>query len=189
MHDDRQAAIVAHTMFTLWDLGWDSAPYYLYVFSRTADTNQDFGLLSLPTATQPGTVSDAWRAYQTIAQTFYNHRELTTPPFTIRLRQSEKVRVDDSTTLRLAPPDPFIRAWIRGDQQLLIYLVHPNSREPRTGRWDILLKTDRWGCPQEIPLLDYRGRREQHYHEEQAHLVITDVEVGLQPRILTLTRR
>ncbi len=187
LHDERQAAVVAQCMFTLWDLGWDSAPYYLYTFSRTADTNQNFGLLELPTATRPATLSDAWHAYQTIAQTFGDRRELAAPPFAVRLRQASQLHVDDGSTIRIAPPEPFLRAWVRGDRQLLIYLVYPNLREPREGHWDVLLETDVWGCPKQIPLLNYRDRLDHRYHRESGALVLENVNVSMKPTILTLT--
>jgi hypothetical protein len=187
LNDQRQAAIVAHCMFTLWDLGWDSAPLYLYAFSRTADTNQNFGLLELPTSTRPATLSDAWRTYQTIAQTFSDRRELESPSFAIRLRQATQVQVDDGSTIRIAPPGPFLRAWVRGGRQLLIYLVYPNPREPLDGRWDVLLETDAWGCPKEIPLLSYRDRLDRRYHRESGVLVLENVQVSMKPTILTLT--
>lgn len=188
LNDAQQAGIVAHAMFTLWDLGWESAPYYLYTFSRTADTNEDFGLLRLPTATQPAEVSDAWHAYQTIAQTFRDRRELSPVPFRIRLRQADQFRAADGSTLRIAPPEPLIKAWIRGDRQLLMYLVYPDSREPRSGRWDVVLETKDWACPQEIPLFDYRKRVDQGYDVEGDSWVVPAVPVSAMPKIITLRR-
>jgi len=188
IHDDYQAGVVAQCMFTLWDIGWDSAPYYFYGFSKTADTHQNYGLMRLPTKTEPGIVSDAWKAYQTIAQTFYDRKELKPPDFEISLRQATVLSLADGTTIRLAPPDPVFKTYIRADKQLLIYLAYRKFREPREGRWDILLRTSEWGCPQRIPLLDYTSRKDLRYHREGQYLVVEDVQVGLQPMIITLRK-
>jgi len=188
LHDSKQAGIVAQTMFTLWDIGWYSAPYYSYVFSRTADTRQNFGLMRPPSGDEPAAYSDAWYAYQTIAQTFYNRRELKAPDFEITLRQAEVLEAPDGTTLRLAPPDPVLRACIRAEGQLLIYLAYRHFREPRDGKWDVLVDTMSWGGPQQIPLLDYRKRMDLPHHREGGKLVIHDVPCGIGPTIITLRR-
>jgi len=82
-HDRHQAAIAAQTMFTLWDIGWDSAAYYLYRFSITADTKQNYGLIDFDGGEGKYLYTDAWKAYQTIAHTFYNREEFVPPAFAV----------------------------------------------------------------------------------------------------------
>jgi len=175
-------------MFTFWDIGWDSAPYYLYAFSVTADTNQNFGIISLPDKDRPAEYSDAWKAYQTIAHTFNDRLGMKPPKFDISLRQAEVVHAADGGTLRLAPPRPLCRAYVRADGELLIYLAYRDFREPRDGRWDVVLPAGDWGCPEQIPLLDYAGRVPLKHHREGNTLVIENLPVGIQPTIVTLRR-
>ncbi len=189
LHDAYQAGVVAQTMFTLWDIGWDSAPYYLYAFSLTADTKQNFGLASLPDKDRPGEFSDAWRAYQAIAQTFDDRDRMRPPGFEVGLRQARAIRAADGTTIRLAPPRPVCRAFIRADGELLIYLAYRSFREPRDGRWDVILPARGWGGPERIPLLDYRRREPMRHRVEGDGLVVEDVPVGLGPTIIALRPR
>ena len=190
IHDARQAGITAQCMFIAWDLGWDTAAYYLYRFSKTADTRQNYGLIkTLPGEEgKPAEFSDAWRAYQTIANTFYDRSKLATPDFAIRARQSDRFEADDGFSFTLAPTDVELRAFIRQDRQLLIYLACPRFNEPRDGRWDILIDTPSWRDPKRIPLLDYTAREPVPHHEEDGVLVLESVSAGLQPAILVLRR-
>ncbi len=188
LHDAYQAGVVAQTMFTLWDIGWDSAPYYLYAFSLTADTKQDFGIMNLPTRDKPGEFSDAWRAYQTIAHTFYDRAQMKPPGFAVSLRQAQVLRAADGTTIRLAPPQPVCKAYVRADGELIVYLAYRNFREPRDGRWDMILPAGPWGCPERISILDYTKRSALAHRCEGDRLVIEDLPVGLEPTIVTLRR-
>ncbi len=185
LNDPDQAARVAQTMFKLWDMGWDSAAYYLYTFSITADTNQDFGLIGFGSGDQPDQVTDAWRAYQTIAHTFYNRDQVTEPAFEISLEPAQAVEAEDGTVIRLAPPVVSKRAYIRGDE-LLIYLAYTNTRQPASGDWDVTIHSDAWGSPQRIPWNDYRGRVGLESEQGQSGLVVRGVPVSVQPTILVL---
>ena len=188
LHDQRQAGIVAQCAFTLWDIGWDSFPYYTYRFSRTADTNQNFGLMSPATKDRPAEFSDAWKAYATIAHTFYNRSELTRPGFKIDLRQAETLAEVDGVRFTIAPPDPVMRAFVREDQQLLIYLAYRKFREPLKGSWNLTLETTDWDAPALIPLLDHRERKPLESERRNGKLIVKDVPVGLHPAILTFRR-
>lgn len=184
-----QAARVAQSMFTLWDVGWDNAPYYLYRFSLTADTRQDFGLVRFPSEDKPAVFSDAWYAFRTIAQTFYDRERLEQPDFAIRLEPALVLETDGGTRIGLAPPCPVLRAFVRNDRQLLIYLAYTDLRYPLQGRWDLVLDSPAWGGPQQIPLHDYRERVDMRSDYDGERLVIENVAVGVQPTIVTLRRR
>jgi len=188
-HDELQATRVAQSMFTLWDLGWDNAPYYLYKFSLTADTRQDFGIVRFPAGDRPAIFSDAWRAFQTIAQTFYDRAGLKAPDFPISLDAAHVLTTKDGVRVRLAPPSPLMKTFARDNRQLLIYLAYPNLRYPQEGRWDITLNTTDWGGPQQIPLLNYRRRIDLAHRHEGERLVIENVSIGRSPTIVTLRRR
>jgi len=189
-HDSRQAGITAQSMFISWDLGWDSVAYYLYLFSKTADTRQNYGLLkSFGENGGPPEVTDAWRAYQTIAHTFYDRSKLKKPDFNISIRQSDRLETEDGFSFTLAPTEAELKCFIRADRQLLIYLACPRFNEPREGRWDILVETPSWGDPRRIPLLNYTKRESVSHHRENETLVIENVKAGLEPAIFTLRKK
>ncbi len=184
-HDALQAARIAQSMFTAWRMGWDNAPYYLYRFGKTADTRQDFGILRFRSDDRPAVYSDAWFAYQTIAQTFYNRKQLQSPRFEIELVQAQSL----GSRATIAPPDVEMHTFVRADAQLLIYLAYNDPERQRHGRWNVVLHTDAWGGPQQIPLLDYQQRIDLPSHRDSARLVIENVEVSTTPTILTLRHR
>ena len=188
LHDSRQAGIVAQCAFTLWDIGWDSFPYYTYRFSRTADTRQNFGLMQPSTGGQPARYSDAWKAYATIAHTFYNRSELISPAFNIQLRQAETLTEVDGVRFTIAPPKPVMRAFIRNDKELLIYLAYRKFREPVAGNWNVELDTGEWDRPELISLLDHRVRRRMTTERAHGKLTVKDVPAGLHPTILSFRR-
>ena len=188
LEDMQQAGIVAQSMFTMWDIGWDSAPYYCYLFSQTADTNQNFGLMRLKGEKQQAEYSAAWKAYQTIAHTFYDRHLMESPSFDITLRQGQQLKGEGGVSIQLAPPNPVLRSFIRADGQLLIYLAYRQFRVPQTGIWDITVDSADWGKPQQIPLSDYQERVDLPHHRESSKLVIEGVKAGLQPAVLTLRR-
>lgn len=186
LSDADQAGRVAQAMFTLWDMGWDSAAYYLYVFSVTADTRQDFGLIGFVPGDQPSQITDAWRAYQTIAHTFYNRDQMTEPTFDITLEPTQVLEAEGGVSIALAPPDVFVRSFIRNDDELLIYLTYRNTRQPMSGAWDVVIDSEAWGSPQRIPWNDYRERIDHAAEQEDGTLVVRDVPVAIQPTILVL---
>ena len=189
IRDARQAGITAQCMFTCWDLGWDTAAYYLYVFSKTADTRQNYGVLkSFGEAGEPAEVSDAWKAFQTIANTFYNRSALDSPGVVARLRQADRFVAGDGFAFSLAPDSPVLRTFVREGRQLLIYLACPQFNEPRDGCWDVVIEGREWGEPRRIPLLDYTAREPVPHRWENGTLVLEEVRAGLEPAILTLRR-
>ena len=188
LHDQRQAGIVAQSAFTLWDIGWDSFPYYTYRFSRTADTRQNFGLMQPAIGGKPAQYSDAWKAYATIAHTFYNRSELTTPTFNIQLRQSEMLAKIDGVRFTIAPPNPILRTFIRNNNELLVYLAYRKFREPLEGIWDLELTTDQWESAEMISLLDHRVRKPVPSIRVDGKLILKRIPVGLQPAILSIRK-
>lgn len=186
--DPDQAARVAQTMFNLWDMGWDSAAYYLFTFSVTADTKQDFGLIGFAAEDKNNEVTDAWRAYQTIAHTFYNREQMREPAFEITLVPVQQLDSEAGSSIALAPPDVFVRSFIRNDDELLIYLTYRNTRQPVRGDWDVVVHSDTWGSPRRIAWNDYRQSRDHEATQNQNTLTIHDVPVAIQPTILVLRR-
>lgn len=188
LNDRAQAARIAQTMFDLWDLGWDSAPNYVYRFSVTADTNQDFGLIGIPMDDEPLQVTDAWRAYQTIAHTYYNRDEMVDPDFEITLEPAQTLTAEDGTAVTLAPPDVLVRSYIRDDDDLLIYLVYRNTRQPAHGVWNVVIHSDQWDSPKRIPWNDHRQRIEQPTTVRDGARVVGEVPVSNLPTTLILKR-
>lgn len=188
LHDAGQVARVAQSMFTLWDLGWDSAPYYLYGFSVTADTKQDFGLVGFPRKDQPAQYTDAWYAYQTIAHTFYNRDQLEEPDFEIELKASRQVKAADGTVFSLVPPDVTMRAFRRGQDELLLYLAYRDIRAKHRGHWDVVIHDTGWSQASRVPLLDYQNPEKLEANRSDTTLTVPEVEVSAQPTILVFRR-
>jgi hypothetical protein len=185
--DAEQAAAVARVMFNLWDIGWESAPYYLYTYSITADTKENYGLVGLKPDGTPEP-SDAMNAYATIAQTFYDRAALKPPSFPVRLEQAERVAVSDGTTITVAPPAPQVRSFVRADGQLLVYLVYRDAPFGTEGLWNVVIESDEWGCPERIPLADHRQSMSLPAKRAGKQLVIPNVQVTVAPFILTLRK-
>lgn len=188
LHDPAQAARVAQTMFTLWDIGWDSAPLYLYFFSYTADTDQDFGLMSLPAEEGKVERTDAWYAYQAIAHTFRNRDSAAEPDFAITLEPAQRIEAADGSTISMAPPDPFVRTFVQRGDELLIYLAYRNTRSPLVGSWDVVIDSGTWERPELVPLNSYRDRIALPHDKGATKLTIRAVKVSTLPTILILRR-
>lgn len=191
LDDRRQAAIVAQCMFNLWDIGWDSAPYYLYNFSVTADTKENYGLAQLPSGDAPLVASAGWKAYQTIARTFHDRAAFDEANLPITTRPADEAAVAGGGAIRLAPSNLRIRAFIRkSDGALVIYLAVPNVRHGTHGRVHLSVPTDRWTRAEQIPLLDHAARSDLAAEPDPGGaMVVRDVPVGTEPTILLLTRR
>lgn len=191
LDDRRQAAVVAQCMFNLWDLGWNSAPYYLYNFSITADTKENYGLAQLPAVDAPLVPSAGWKAYQTIARTFTHQRDFETASADlIATRPADEAPVAGGGALRLAPSNLLVRSMIRkSDGALLVYLAVPNVRRLTHGAVDITVRSDRWTRAQQIPLLDHAGRIELNAQAVPGQrLLVRSVPVGTEPTILVFTK-
>ena len=81
-----------------------------------------------------------------------------------------------------------VRAFIRNDRQLLIYLAYRRFREPVEGIWNIELETDQWETPELIPLLNHRARQPMASEWANGILTVKDIPVGLHPAILSFRR-
>ncbi|MCC7349009.1 MAG: hypothetical protein IT446_00435 [Phycisphaerales bacterium] len=186
-HDRLQAGITAQTMFTLWDIGWDSASYYLYGASITADTKKNYGLIDLSGGEGGYVRTDAWKAYQTIAGTFYDRDRLKKCSFPITFRAARALTAEDGTTIAMAPPDPVVRAFVREDAQLLIYLAYKPGA-PREGTLRLAIGSDQWADPEQIPLLSVRDRSPLKHHYEAGKLILEEIVVGVEPTLITVRR-
>lgn len=184
--DQQQAAVVAQTMYTLWLCGYDNAPYYLLKFSLTQDTRENYGLLQIQNGEAGSKYSAAWRAYQTIAQTFYNRNDLKDVDYEITLTPAQRLEAGDSSVIGLAPPAPEVHAYIREGRQLLIYAAYPDANSPREGQWNIHLKTTQWGGPQAIPMDNYLERLDVAYRIDDTGITLENITIGTLPTILTL---
>jgi hypothetical protein len=180
-----RAATLAQTMFTLWDIGYDHAPYYLYRYSMTKDTAQDFGLVAIEPDGTVSNVAPAWYAFQTIAQTFYNRDQMAEPSFNIELIQTQKL----GDKYIIAPPDVETHAYIRDGGQLLLYLTYHVVPHQRDGRFNVVLHTDDWGGPQQIPLLDYQGRVDLPHRYDDGRIILENVHISEAPTIITFRKR
>lgn len=189
LEDRRQAAVVAQCMFNLWDIGWDSAPYYLYAFSITADTKENYGLAQLPTAEAPLVASAGWKAYQTIARTFTDRQAFEEPTFAVTTRPADAAAVEGGGTIRLAPSGVLVRPFLRrADGALLVYLAVPNVRHTTHGTVDVSIADAAWSAAQQIPLLDHAGRIDLQLDRSPEGVVVRGVPVGTEPTILLLRK-
>jgi len=185
--DQWQAAVAAQSMFNLWDIGWDSAPYYLYNFSIAADTKQNYGIAELPARDKSMVKTAAWRAYQAIAHVFNDRQAMKDSTVKITAAPAIEAKVEDGGVLKLSPPDLSIRAFERGDE-LIVYMVYRNVRTARDGRVNVNISSDQWRDPELIPLLDYTARRKMTSVVKDGQLLLSDISVSLQPTIVLLKR-
>ena len=186
LDDEHQAGTVARTLFNLWDLGWDSAPYYLFAFSITADTKQNYGLVGIG---QDGAIhfSAAARAYKTIARVFNDRASLKSPDFKITLQQAQEVPVEGMLPLHLAPPDPVCKAFVRDGQELLLYLDYRGWKPPVHGIWNITLESPRWIRPQRVELTAPDVQHDIPHQRDEQRIVLKQVRIGPRPVILRLS--
>lgn len=185
--DQLQAAIVAQSMFNLFDVGWDSAPYYLYNYSITADTKENYGIAKLPDAQHPLGPSAAWRAFQTIAHVFADREKMKPSDLAITVRPSIETKVEGGTTIRIAPPAPTMRVYEKGNE-LFVYLAYRNLRAERDGRLQVSLSKQGWANPREISMSNYAQCSPLASHQSGSQLIIDDVRVGSLPTIIVLNR-
>ena len=185
--DLQQAAIVAQCMFNLWEVGWDSAPYYLYNYSVTSDTKQNYGIANLPDASRPLEPSVAWRSFQTIAHVFDDREKVRSSSVLATARPATSVGVEDGSEIHLAPPAPKLRVFEKGDE-LIIYAAYPGLRSPRQGMLNITLSSTKWQDPQVISMSDYAHRDALAGHRNKAEYVIENVRISLLPSVIVLKK-
>src|SRR5204862_6406180 len=112
-NDLNQAAMIARTMYTWWDVDTDVAPYYIcmrtivYRGKRTPQWYGFFGFMDLIIDDQDqATIQHypGWYAYQTVAQVFHDRDAFSQPDFAV---ESE-------------PADEYLRAHERKGKELLV---------------------------------------------------------------------
>lgn len=189
LDDMRQAACVAQSMFTFFELGWDSAPLYLYQFSMTVDTKENYGIGRFPTATDPGQRSAAWRAYQTIAHVFNDRQRVQPSEISLELTPAATIETANHIQLRVVPPDVYQRVFVDDGKRLIVYLVYRDFRYPRSGNWNLKIESAGWGNPRLIDPLDYTSLKPLDHKAATGAIEIEDLKISTLPTIIVLERK
>jgi len=169
-------AAIAKMMFSWWDLGASTAPYYVslrnwvregkvypywYGFFGFEDYVVDHDRLTVKH--YPG-----WNALQTITHTFYNRDQFKTPAFAVKS----------------SAPLSMLRAYehkLPGGSELLLMLWN----DPGNQKTTIDLASTAYRFPVRIDNLNYEQWSDVPYQVKNNHLSI-DLEVGAEPVILRL---
>lgn len=169
---------IAKNMFTWWDLGAASAPYYINLRNWVMDgkvypcwfgfmgfedyvINQD----KLTVKRYPG-----WYAYQTITHTFYNRDRFTKPSF------------DVSSSARLSMLRAYEHQLPEGNE-LLLMLWNDGGSQKTT----IDLGSEAYRFAVRVDNFNYEKWSDVPYRMEN-HRVQIDLEVGAEPVILRLMK-
>jgi hypothetical protein len=176
--EDAHAAAVAKTMFMWWDLGADTAPYYICLRNWVNDGKvyprwfgffgfQDFVIENdqLSVKHYP-----AWFAYQAVANTFYNRSEMKT----VEVKSSE--------------PISKLRAFehaIPGGSELLLMVWNDDGAAKQT---TITIASDKFKFPVRVSLADMQ-QWESLPSEVSNGSTTLQLTVGNVPQIIRLVQR
>lgn len=174
--EEDQAARIAKTMFVWWDLGADTAPYYVTLRKWVVDGQAYphwfgfFGVEDYVIENDQLTVRRhlPWYAIQTVTHTFYNRDEMRKPGFGI------------SSSADLSMLRAFERFARSGDELALMLW---NDRGEVSA--DIVLDTDRYGYPVSVSLADRRNWTALDCNVDQGKTTLR-LNVGPSPRILRM---
>ena len=173
--EQSQARAIAKTLFTCWDLGLDTAPYYITLRNwviRGRTYPRWFGFFGVEDyvidAQDKLTVKryPGWHAIATVAHTFYNKDQLAAPPFAVTA----------------STPPSMMRSYVRqqeGGAELLLMLWNDSGPISTTLR----LGSDRFRYAVEVDLFDRNVWSDVPYRLDGGAVEI-DLEIGPAPRIL-----
>ncbi len=176
--EEAQAARIAQTMFTWWDLGAGAAPYYLSLRNWQLEGRlypRWFGFLGFEDFVVTKDVLSvrrypAWYAYQTITHTFYNRAELRQPEFNIE------------ADAKLSTLRSFERPLDDGSELLLMLW---NEGPPV--RTKLTLATDEYRYPVQVSLKDYRSWKSLPSEIVSSQTTLS-LDVTDEPQIIRLVR-
>jgi len=171
-NDQDQAAMIARTMYSGWDLDMDAAPYYIclrnivYNGKKTPQWYGFFGFMDLIIDEQ-GQASithyPGWYAYQTVAQVFHDRASFSEPAFAVECD----------------PAPEYLKAYQRKGSELLVICWGKEKTSLRIATTD-------YAYPVQIDLLDYRKWRDIPATQTASGVRIDDVPLGLSPTIIRL---
>jgi len=173
-NDADQAAMIARTMYTWWDVDADVAPYYvcmrdlIYKGKSSPRWYGFFGFMDLVIdAAERATVQryPGWHAYQTIAQTFHDREAFKDAAF--------KVKSTSRSTV-------YIKAHEQPGKELLVILWG------RGGTTNVRIDSNRYGYPVHVNLLNHRQWADVAATQQDGAVTLWDVPVGLAPTIIRL---
>ena len=72
---------------------------------------------------------------------------------------------------------------------MLIYLTYGDGQAQTQGLWDVIIEGSEWGCPEQVPLMDYQQRVAQSATTVGGSLVVKNVRITAQPTIIVLRKR
>lgn len=178
--EEAHANEIAKHMFAWWDLGADTAPFYISLRNWVIDGQvypRWFGFFGFEdyVVDEYGNMTvkryPGWYAYQTVAHTFYNRDQFAAPDFTVE--SSEELSMQ--------------RAYVHevdGGAELLLMLWHNGEPKQTTLR----IGTDRFQHPVRVNVLNLHDWQDVPYEVADGE-VRMDLTVGREPTILRLVRR
>ncbi len=174
-NDTDQAAMIARTMYTWWDVDANVAPYYICLRGYAYKGEYHpwwygfFGFMDL-IIDENDTASvkryPGWYAYQTVANVFHDRDVFTEPAFTVESSKRAE----------------HLKAYERSGRELLIMAWGK-------GTTDIRIGTAHYACPVQVNLLDHHDWRDISATRDADGITLHDVPLGLAPTIIRLVSR
>lgn len=171
-NDRDQAAMIARTMYTWWDIDADVAPYYICLRGYTYKGEYHpwwygfFGFMDLviDENDQPSIKRyPGWYAFRTIAAVFHDRPSFTEPSFRVE-----------------APGGAgYLKAHERAGQELLI-IAWGN------GKTDLRIGTTEYGFPVRVDLMDHNQWTDVPAVSDESGVTLQDIELELAPTIIRL---
>jgi len=180
-----QAIRVFHTMFKLWDAGWDYAPYYLLSKIRHPWSP---GLVVRDRKTRKLTKRPGWEAFRTCASVFCQRRKMRTPELSVRIRPTGEILRGRACTYELNggrdEAQCFAYEW---DGQLALVLMQSSFNSQRETVADVAIRSGKYGCPVRIPMLNFEGREDITYGVSvDKSIVLRGLRITSEPLIVRL---
>jgi hypothetical protein len=176
-NDQDQAAMIARTMYTWWDVDAGVAPYYVCMRGYTYKGEYHpwwygfFGFMEL-NIDDAGTASikhyPAWYAYQTVANVFHDRDAFHEPEF--------KVQADGANP-------QYLKAHERPGKELVVMLWGSGNGHSKT---NIHIDSTHYGYPVQLDLLDYQKWSDVSAMKDAEGITLMNVPVGLAPTIIRL---
>ncbi|MSR65048.1 MAG: hypothetical protein EXS18_04620 [Verrucomicrobiae bacterium] len=171
-NDLDQAAMIARTMYTWWDVDADVAPYYICLrgYSYKGKYNPwwygFFGFMDLIIdENDKATVKHypGWYAYQTVANVFHDRDAFREPAFAVESESKAE----------------FLKAHERKGKELLIMAWGK-------GTTNIRIHTTQYGNPVQVSVLDHQKWSDVSATKDAEGITLHDVPLTLAPTILRL---
>jgi hypothetical protein len=169
-NDADQAAVIARTMYTWWDVDADVAPYYICLRGYTYKGEYHpwwygfFGFMDLNIGEDDkATVKryPGWYAYRTVANVFHDRDAFTTPVFAVEGKAE------------------YLKAHERKDREMLLIAWGKGST-------DVRIASPRYAHPVRVNLLNHNEWSDVEASQDKDGITLHDVPLGLGPTIVRL---